>query len=352
MVLYTKINEKSSDLFKFYLKNKYFSILSSLIYIAFFIVILYVLRLYNLNTIIDLKVIYHKIYPSLTAISELSILAIIFIVITFLLFLLFLILLLLLIHKYFYKHIHMLYIYYRYAGDKARRHKFNRIWHKIAQPYNKDLISYFIDHGIYTLFKFINKNFTYKGLPWYHPYVFIVKIIWHKYYYLFISISPIYIIIYDCIFYNFMIIHLYKYLLVFIPLMLWRRITVFIHDESHYLGELLWDIYYKKESCIYAISPNDKKVLEIYLLTNIESNIDLDIEIEWYLRDSLCYEPDPYEKNGYRNNEGSFLERTSDNKVLKEINTGEDFIKEEWILLVEKFHYKNENKYKTLIYIN
>ena len=63
----------------------------------------------------------------------------------------------------------------------------------------------------------------------------------------FIQISPIIIVIYDCIINNFIIIHVYYYLLIYTPIMLIKRITTVINNTNFPFTEILWDIYYKKD---------------------------------------------------------------------------------------------------------
>lgn len=64
-------------------------------------------------------------------------------------------------------------------------------------------------------------------------------------------------------------------MLLYVPLMVWRRLTILIAHESFNMGQLVWNILYKKELCIYALSMDHHKLFQLYLINGLKRiNID------------------------------------------------------------------------------
>lgn len=350
---------KSKDLFAYYVHNMRFSIFCASAYIVIFVIILYGLRVWNINRTLDLRVPYHAVISFLQLPLVIIIPGLIlgfFILVNILLYII-------RIQKYCLHHIYLIYIYIRYNENTPINDWF---FYKIAESTNKDFISYYISKILFKIHNYVFQDREFGGfswkdsrakIPWYflslHVHKTITKIICNKYYKKFVTFSPLLVVFYDCFYNNFIIIHLYYYLLLYIPLMLWRRVTYRVFRDAVYICKSLCNIYYKKETCIYAISADHKKVLDLYLISGLEINIDLDIEVEISLANSLCFNPDIDERNVYCNNEGILLERTANNKLVRKItNEDEEVSLEEWILLVDKYHFVDNNKYKTLVFIN
>lgn len=349
---------KSKDLFAYYVHNMRFSIFCASAYILFFIIILYGLRLWNINRTLDLSVPYYAIIsffklPLVIVIP--SLILGIFIAINILLYII-------RIQKYCLHHIYIIYIYIRYNENTPATFWF---FAKLEAPGDEDLISYYILKLFHNINRYIFQDRKFNGfswydsrakIPWYFLFFYIYEIlikIFGKSYKRFMVISPLVVVFYDCFYNDFIIVHLYYYLLLYIPLMLWKRVTSCTRRDASYICRALYDIYYKKETCIYAIRADHKKVLDLYLMSNLTLNIDLPHETEIYLANSLCFNPDTDEHNVYCNNEGILLERTANNKLIQKItNEDEEVPTEEWILLVDKYHFVDNNKYKTLVFIN
>lgn len=355
---------KAKDLFAYYIYNMRFSIFCASAYILFFIIILYGLRLWNINRTLDLRVPYYAIIsffqlPLVIVIP--SLILGFFIVVNILLYIV-------RIQKYCLHHIYIIYLYIRYNENTPLTYWF---FAKIAEPADEDFISYYIYKLSYTINNYIFQDYEFNGfswkdsrakIPWYflslHIHKTIRKITRYgkpsgKYYERFVTFSPLLVVLYDCFYNDFIITHLYYYLLLYIPLILWKRVTYCIIRDAIYICKALCNIYYKKETCIYAIREDHKNVLDLYLMSGLKFNIDLDIEIEISLANSLCFNPDTDEYNVYCNNEGILLERTANTKLVRKItNEDEEVLTEEWILLVDKHHFINNDKYKTLVFIN
>jgi hypothetical protein len=269
------------------------------------------------------------------------------------------------IHKYCIHHIYILYLYIRYIGNIPGIDFW--FFNKLSRPHNEDIITYYVGQLLLKIYSYIHK---FNGLswtdwrvkvPWYfiffHFNRFFTKIIYYgkpsgKYYYRFISLSPILVVFYDCVFNDFIVNHLHYYLLIYIPVILWRRITNCIFCEASDICELLCNIYYKKETCIYAIRAEHKIILNSYIQSGLRSDVNLfldGIDLEIYLKNASRFVPDNNELNGYCNSEGLSIERKSDNSFICEKS---DDTLEEWILIADKYHFVNNKSYKTLVFIN
>jgi hypothetical protein len=346
-ILLDKLNMKSQDTFKFYIYNWYLTLFYVFFYISFFIIFFYYIRILNLNQEINLKQFFLIIY-NLVKISLLPLYIKFFIFIFIFILLINASLFFLIIHKHFLDHIFILYFYFRYHENLPREYK-TKI---LMLGCQEDIITYYIGNISYKITKYLRPNYKYKDLPKYHFKVLINKIIYNKYYTLFVSLSPFFIILYDCIFNHWVITHVFYYLIVFIPVMIWKRITTSIARDASFLCQGIWDLYYKKETALYAISPLHKKVLDIYISTNLRVNIDLGLEPEMYLRDAMAFYPDIDEVNGYRNSEGTFIKKMPDNRIVRErmSDDGLTDVYEEWILLVEKMDISKKEKHKVLVF--
>jgi hypothetical protein len=358
MVILQRVTVKSIDLYQYKLRSKSLSLFFAGSYILVFILFLYGLRFYNIHRTVDLKEVYQSCLLILNNIMLMSFFLrfnlVLLCVFTFLLLLVFL----LSFHKFFTHHIFMLYIYYTYIISGKRllvnyflfRFHFNLGW--IG---SNDLITYFLHQILYKLSRYSDGPYVgYKKLPRYHPYHMFSFILYHQRLKTMIILSPIIFIGYDCIFNNWVLVHIYYYLLLYIPLMMIKRVTTSIGTDSGPIIRLLWDIYYKKELCFYALSIEHKRIIDIYLLSGLRHNIDLGLDIEMYLESNSRFELYNEERNTYMNSEGIYLQKTVDNKVFLEIEIEDDegnitySLGEEWVLLTDKTKTNNMKNSKTL----
>jgi len=131
-----------------------------------------------------------------------------------------------------------------------------------------------------------------------------------------ILISPLIFILYDCIFNHWILIYTYYYLLLYIPLMLFKRITTHMGSEAAYIRDLLWHIYYEKDKNFTQF----EGILDIYLLNGLRRVSDIDIGFEMYLKYITLFVIHNPERNTYINDEGTYL-TLRDNKVYEEIES-------------------------------
>jgi hypothetical protein len=63
---------------------------------------------------------------------------------------------------------------------------------------------------------------------------------------------PLIIILYDCLFLNYELTHIFYYLPIIVPIILLQKVTKTMAHTDNTVQDLIWEIYYKKETCIYA----------------------------------------------------------------------------------------------------
>jgi hypothetical protein len=245
-----------------------------------------------------------------------------------------------------------LYIYYYHFCYRCQRTEyqipFKWLYDKLERLGHRDLFSY----GIYlssTNFMGLlyGKNLNLRKLSQYHPY-FILN--YAGGYSFFAAISPLFFIIYDCIFHNFIIIHVFYYLLLYMPIMLLSHATNCLFKTSGPVCRMFWMIYYSEENLLLAISPNYKVILDSYLASGLSRNLSLDFDMEFSLPNMIQFIP-YHKKNTFMNDFGTVLQLLENNKVFEEIEDEEGNIRlgDEWILLkYKKRNYKEFNKQNTL----
>jgi hypothetical protein len=59
------------------------------------------------------------------------------------------------------------------------------------------------------------------------------------------------------------------------PIMLLKKITYFFSQQNRLIAGLIWNIVYKKESCVYALPNEYRKVFNVYI-ANGNQTVDLD----------------------------------------------------------------------------
>lgn len=154
------------------------------------------------------------------------------------------------------------------------------------------------------------------NLSRYHFHNLFGKLSNNKRYQRFIIVSPLIFILYDCIFNHWILIYTYYYLLLYIPLMLFKRITTHMGSEAAYIRDLLWHIYYEKDKNFTQF----EGILDIYLLNGLRRVSDIDIGFEMYLKYITLFVIHNPERNTYINDEGTYL-TLRDNKVYEEIES-------------------------------
>jgi hypothetical protein len=267
------------------------------------------------------------------------------------------------LHKFFINHIFNLYLYFSYlvSGKHIMKNQsLFRVHLTLEFIGDEDIISYTIYEISRRITELTNGFDKHYRLPAYHPHKFFANLK-HSLYQRFVVLSPLIIIIYDCLFNNLVISHVFIYLLMYIPLMLIKRISTCLVKEASYIVELLWDIYYeneklfdmyesdKKRPYFYAISKENKRILDLYLLNGLRRIFgvrDIGLDMQMYLRYTTLFVLNHLERETYMNDEGVCLKLLEDNRVFIEIEVVDyekDYddqisytLGEEWILLANK----------------
>jgi hypothetical protein len=343
---------KSTDFFKHKLASKWLSgtLVSFYVVLAFF-VFFYVLRIYNVlqARFIDLNQVSNIIHAFLGYLPD-SIIVSFYIICVLIIFGFVAFLGLLHLHKFFTHHLYMLYLYFT-EKDVWSFHKLKSILFCIG---NQDIITYYLFSNISTnlTIKYHAKfdsihtaQINFEALPWYHYHKVIrtaSRFCRNEEFQRQITISPLYVVLYDCALHDFVLIYSYIYLLLYVPVILLRRI---IHNEFRYRSprilDFIWQVYYGTNKELYAIPPKDKNLLD-YIMINwgaekTPNMLIIPLEISYQLVARMTFIP---HRNDFMNSEGipRYLRKMFDGRVF-EINYDENdnvIIGEEWILIADK----------------
>ena len=182
MSLLKNLFEKPIDVKYYYINNFFYTIILNYLYIIFFIIFLYCLRIYKCSELLDLKKLYRTFFDIIGIFSLFPIYIQIYFYLFIILLLLFLCLNTINFHKYFRHQVYILYLNARYHPEYIYA---NTIFDMniMTQPDDLDLIS----HLFYTLSFKITYNYFkpsniswpyyYTTLPWFHFHKLICKII-------------------------------------------------------------------------------------------------------------------------------------------------------------------------------
>lgn len=319
---FININFISVDLYKYKIKNFIFTFFIILSYILIFIILFSYFRYLHVGHNIDLRQIYYSLkiiwlfFKPLTFIIKFYLLSCILISLMFVV-----ILWLLLIKKIMFE-ILKTYIYILPMMENIRW--WWRVKFFIISFNDHDIVSYILFKICYLItYHFLYKNdipwsfYSYK-LPRYHFYIFISKMISNKLYKIFIQVSPILFIVYDCIFNNFIIITVYYYLIFYVPIMLLKRITYAMAQTNDDFIAILWDIYYNNEKNIFFIANKEQKeIITLFLKANLKYIDDFSLAMtEFYLQKSITYHLNDATHAIYLNGDGVYLQ-IKDNKIFE-----------------------------------
>jgi len=374
-VLTFKLLEKPSSIKYYNISNIWYTLFCSFSYISFFIIFLYCLRIYNFSNFVDLKIIFknikilNELSQNLSWIFKFSIITIsgLLLINT--------IILICLLHKYCNYQIFKLYLFFKFNTTERNYTILNLS--PFIFPYDCDLLSYFLQKSIHyidkRLYFYVNNlswtrntnvfsssdyksyqqsndfyiNYLRKRSKYYYLNM-VYSLINNKYYKKFIIFSPILLVLYDCIFNNLIIIHVYYYLLFYVPLMLYRRITIRSCTENTDISCLVWDILYKEETCIYALPLDHKKLFDVYISNEIRTVpfpgvAEMDLHVSMYIS-YICKFEYESEEDSYKNSENMEIHKALDNLVINDKvkvliwENGEERYEDWYIIAIKKLN--------------
>lgn len=331
----------SSNIFQYKIKNITLSFIGIIIDIVIFIVIFYLLRYLNLPRNFDLKnlvVFSVKCNEQFLEVFEVdSKLLQIYILCNIILLVIICVCSIINIHKMMRKEIYKFFLYF--IADQYPKNFFTK-W--IINKFSAIACGHDILH--YLLIKFsYNLNVKLNGKYDMTKPTIISVFISNKYYKRFMQFSPMIIIIYDCLFNDFVLTHVFYYMLFYIPLRLFKQIVNPFLDYAPYITNMLYNIYYIDENCLYVIPLNLKIFLDNYIHTGIVKNIHWGLQPEIYISATARFED--YIVDGQPNNQGIYINldglfiHTNDHKHFFHVIEDEDgnpIHGQEWIVFVNK----------------
>lgn len=319
--------KKSNDIYQYKINFYFFNILYALLYIVVFILLIYFVRIYNMYFILDLKELYRSFYLFFQK-SFLHLISILLIISMLLYLFLTIILYIELTFNIIFLKLHIYYEgknpLYMIITGKLKRYNMSN-----------DIINYYIIKIFYHLSKMRYANKITDNC-----FDFICKLCNNKYYLILINYSPIFIILYDCFFNNWVLVHIYFFMLLYMPVAVLRRFTHKVAHIEPYMLYLLYDIYYKQENVFYFIHKAYFDLVLNYIKNQLRCNMSLlhkELEITFLIYSNKEFMLINKEKNIYLNNEGRYIIQ----KGLKYFELLEDDIiskEDEWILIQQKFN--------------
>jgi hypothetical protein len=365
--VFKDLKTKSTNPFQFKINNFYFTIIISLLYIVIFTGFLYFWRIYNLNKYLDLKNLcndllqLYQIFKQLTFVLQIDFLILVIGLISISL------LLFLILQSFIFKEILKLYLYVTGASRGiVYKRKPEYILYREFVPYLRD-IAYFLfgrfilylrevngDIIIHYLGKFAFKLYRKR----YGDYIegseatrsFLGKLArvillrHNQKYNILVAVSPLIIIAYDCIFNNWVLINLPKYMLVYVPIMLLKR-TGRSLQRGDFILDFLYEAFYTKDNKLYCIPLKFKEIFDTLILNDLlwlRGVYTVDLEFNLYLM--RHFELTDSANNEYTNEQGIRLKEESNGKFYQietYYNENGDFIEfldEEWVVIADKRH--------------
>jgi len=344
------LSQRSLNINQYKIRNIYYSYFLAISYVLGYIFGLYILRLYNISRMLNLIEIYNSVKETFMLLNKLSIPTLFGVVFLCMTFTIFIILSFICLSKICIHHIFCIYLYYWYADNKTftekTRKRLQNIRSNLTSIGKEDLFNYLLNHLICKLFCWYNKD-SFKPwlLPRTHPYIKFTRFQTNKYYLFICNISPVIVILYDCIFNNFVISHVYYYLLIFIPIMLLRKVTTCMATTASYICQSLWKIYYSTNNALYSVPLKMKPILDSYLLSGLRYNIEIGFDTEFYIYNTILFIPYNNESYTFINNEGITLKLINNNSIIEE-KDGNIIPAEEWVFLEHKKDIIQLNKSK------
>lgn len=290
--LFFMLFSKCTDIYQYKILDKYLSAIIIITYISLLIIGLYIYRLYNLGNYSDLKFVYNVFLTYVVTDSMPLVFKIYFflhgLLFSFIAFLLFIT-----AHKYSFLEIYKVFLFTNYRLFLRDNTYTKNFYYRLNDIGPKNLLSYIIIslacHTTWFLKALeINHGATYNEFetPEYSFYNICHNIVNHR----FLNIKhiytfdlflyyfiPILLLIYDSIYNDFMITHIFYYLPFIIPISLLQRITKAVSNADNTIHHLMWEIYYKKDVCIYACTKEQKVLLDTYLINGLQMLPGLDL---------------------------------------------------------------------------
>lgn len=213
-----------------------------------------------------------------------------------------------------------LFKFYIFIINKPRSGLSQRRAYKIKDFFIKfkdlDFLSYYTFKYIIKMFEWLPQTVITNKIKDNLKFFFYNKTIYKKIYNLFIKLTPLFVILYDCIFNNFIIIHVYYYFLIYIPLMLFLKITEAMAQTNEGFTDILWQIYYNNKDNNIKYIANKQELELIYAFSKVNASyiIDLCLDmVEFSLQNAITYHLQDTSNKIYINNNCTYLKIDSHN---------------------------------------
>lgn len=280
---------KSTDLFQYKIYNFNLSLVIVFFYIAIFVSLLYVYRIFTLGKKINLRYGYDYIFTYFQLDIPITFKVYFSIITLLLLFLL--ILILISIHTYSCLEFYKIFIFINYKEFLGQNSYTKKLYNYMGSVINTSNIIIFLPNQFcYKLACFMQEMYLNQGyksieLPSFKIWN-IIGIIQNHHFLgrkgflytidvvLYFGI-PLILVVYECIFNNFILTYIFYYLLFIIPVKLFQRLTKTISLSDTYIQNLMWEIYYKNQPAVYVCTSVQQTVLNYFLLNGLKKPFEL-----------------------------------------------------------------------------
>lgn len=339
--------EKTTKAYSLKITNWFYTLFISIFYIVILVCFLYYLRVLHLGNVLDLKILYTQLQTFKTLyFTPLDLFSKCYIVVLCIISIMFVFLCYILLYKLISREMFKILVYidgYPIIDGASGNYKpkpitapwwfpkiakypdFSEWWPKhILHKFNYskfhkidnllEIFIFYITTNIIKLFIMIKyiiikRSIFEDTLDAYVERYMLVK----KYFNvsLFVKISPLYFILYDCIFNNLVIVHFYYYMLFYIPIVLYKRFCNF--SRTILLSDVLWLLYYhpKKDPEFFIVTTTEEETL-LLLLTIRDRGMSAELagfRLENLLMEDLTWTfyKNLYEKDVYSNMFGDLI---------------------------------------------
>jgi hypothetical protein len=275
---------KSTDINQYKILNGNLSAIIILGYIFLIIIGLYIYRLLRMGNTLDLKLLLvnYKLFVAL----DIPFIFKFYFILHLIIFILLFMFLILNVHKYACRELFKVYLFINYKSF-LDENKYTKVFHNYLRKIScYNLLTFILDTFTFKIVSFLKDLETSHGavynkfeMPKYKFSQFIWSMTNHRFFgikhiytfdiflYYFI---PLILIMYDCCFHKYELTYIFYYLPFIMPIILIQRITKTVGETDNTILDLIWEMYYKKETCIYACTKEENIILDAYILNGIQ----------------------------------------------------------------------------------
>lgn len=178
-----------------------------------------------------------------------------------------------------------------YPYNDSLTEKINKLFYKLQIISNNTLLYYLLQRLLEDFFLFlqdmekVQKENYIRRMPTHTTYVKIYKMLFKNQKFIkqwnitifdaIFKVSPLIIIIFECIFNDFVLHYIFVYMIFYIPIIILHRITKCLGYRDPNMGDLIWIMCYKQENCIYLATKNQHITFMYFIINGLKIPLEL-----------------------------------------------------------------------------